>query len=58
LRGARVWRAIVPNDSQDEFLRDFLQLKLNHDRGFALYEKQCKRGNGSRDHKDKHPDLP
>jgi hypothetical protein len=43
----------------DEFLRDFLQLKLTHgisDRGIALYEKQCKRGKGSRDHKDKNPD--
>ena len=45
----------------DEFLRDFLQLKLTHgisDRGLALYEKQCKRGKGSRDHKDKKPNPP
>ena len=45
----------------DEFLRDFLQLKLTHgisDRGLVLYEKQCKRGKGSRDHKDKKSNLP
>jgi PAS domain S-box-containing protein len=45
----------------DEFLRDFLQLKLTHgisDRGLALHEKQCKRAKGSRDQKDKSPVPP
>src|SRR5439155_12145329 len=39
----------------DEFLRDFLQLKLTHgisDRGLALYERQCKGTERSRPPKD------
>ena len=45
----------------DEFLRDFLQLKLTHgisDRGLALYEEQSKRGESSSPYKGENPDPP
>src|SRR5438270_12840839 len=47
--------------SVDEFLRDFLQLRLTHgisDRGLALYEKQRKRGKDLPHRKNKSPDPP